>query len=131
MNNMSDTPAGPASLMSKALAQFASLIRKEFALARAETEAAAKRALAGVGLIVAGVVAALSALNVLAAALVVAISELGLDPGWASLLVGGLFALIARRPRAGGRRALKFETLSPDRTVQNVRKDTETLKEAL
>lgn len=26
---------------------------------------------------------------------VVAISELGLDPGWASLLVGGLFALIA------------------------------------
>lgn len=49
MTDMSGTPAGPSSgpaaLLSKAMAQFASLFRKELALARAETEQAAKRRL--------------------------------------------------------------------------------------
>lgn len=135
MTDMSGTPAGPSSgpaaLLSKAMAQFASLFRKELALARAETEQAAKRALAGVGLIIAGIVAALTALNVLAAALVVAISEMGLEPGWSSLLVGVGFALVAAALVAAGARAMKPSALTPDRTLQNVRKDTETLKESL
>lgn len=56
-------------------------------------------------MIIAGIVAALTALNVLAAALVVAISEMGLEPGWSSLLVGVGFALVAAAlsPLAPGR----------------------------
>lgn len=131
MSDMSDTALGPAALLSKAMGQLSSLFRKELALARAETEQALKRALAGVGMIVAGVVAALTSLNVLAAALVVALTELGLEPGWSSLVVGLGFAVVAGGLVALGARALKTGNLTPDRTFQNVRKDTETLKEAL
>lgn len=72
------------SLVGDALTQVTSLVRGEMDLFRAEIDQNVKEAGAGLGMIVGGVVIMLVALNVLASALVVALTELGIDAGWSA-----------------------------------------------
>jgi hydrogenase-4 membrane subunit HyfE len=112
-----------ASLLSEALTRATTLFRKEIDLARAELDASLHAAMVGIGLAVAGVVVALTALNVLSAALVAALVETGMDPGWASLAVGAAFAVIAGLLAMMGARKLKSVTLGPQRVADNVKAD--------
>ncbi|WP_298429881.1 phage holin family protein [uncultured Jannaschia sp.] len=111
------------------LGHVSSLIRKEVDLARAEINDNLSRAGIAIGLLVGALVIALVALNVLAAALVAAITELGLDAGWSALIVGGLLAVVAFAMVAKGINDLKLSSLAPTRTVKNVRRDAEAVKE--
>lgn len=118
-------------LVSDALMHLTNLVRGEIDLLRAEADRNLNRAGAAVGMIVAGVVIILTALNVLAAALVAAISELGVDEGWSALIVGVLFAVIAAILVKKGMNDLKATSLAPTRTVKNVQRDGEAVRKAV
>lgn len=123
--------AGAGSLISTALAQVASLFRKEIDLARAETEETLRRAAAGVASLFIGALVALSALNVLAAALVTAVAALGIEPGWAALIVGVGLAAVALGLMLAGAKALDPSNLKPSRALKQHHEDRKALKEAL
>lgn len=116
-------------LLGEVVRHLTRLLRGEIALARAEIDEKLRAAAMGVVLVVVAAVIALSALNVLSAALVAALVEQGLPPGWAALAVAALLALIALIFALRGLSALKPSNLAPRRTASNVRRDAETLKE--
>jgi len=119
------------SLVGDALTQVTSLVRGEMDLFRAEIDQNVKEAGAGLGMIVGGVVIMLVALNVLASALVVALTELGIDAGWSALIVGISLAVIAAILAKSGTGKLKTTSLAPTRTAKNVRRDGEAVKKAI
>lgn len=122
---------GPVGLVGDVLTHVSNLVRKEFDLARAEISENVTRAGVAVGLLAGALIVALVALNVLAAALTAAIAELGIEPGWAALIVGGLLAIIAFAMVSKGISDLKLTSLAPTRTAKNVRRDAEAVKETL
>ncbi|WGH79469.1 phage holin family protein [Jannaschia ovalis] len=126
-----DRRKGTAGLFADVLTHVSNLVRKEMDLARAEMGENLQRAGVAVGLLVGAMVIALVALNVLAGALVAAIAELGLETGWAALIVGGVLALIAYLMVAKGLNDLKATSLAPTRTAKNVRRDAEAVKESM
>ncbi|APX90435.1 hypothetical protein BV394_12435 [Brevirhabdus pacifica] len=124
-----NSPKSTSSLVSDALYHVSGLVRKEIDLAKAEVKSRLSSMGTAIGLIVAGAIVALVALNVLAAALVAALTEAGLDGGWAALIVGVGLALIAFFAAMKGVNDLKNTNLTPRRTVRNVKRDTQVLKE--
>jgi hypothetical protein len=50
--------------------------------------------------------------------------------GWAALIVGVLFAIIAFMLASKGMNDLKIKNIAPTRTAKNVRRDAEAVKEA-
>lgn len=120
-----------AGIIGEVMSHVSGLVRKEVDLARTEVNENLNRAGVALGLIVAAVVFALTALDVLAAALVAAIAEAGIDAGWSALIVGVLFAIIAFALMSKGVNDLKLSSLAPTRTVKNVQRDAEVVKESL
>ena len=118
-------------LVSDVLTHVSNLVRAEVDLARTEVSENVSRAGTAIGLLVGAVVIALVALNVLAAALTAAIAELGIDAGWAALIVGGALAVLAFAMVAKGVNDLKLSSLAPTRTAKNVKRDAETVKETI
>lgn len=108
----------------------ADLIQKEIALARAEiaakiterAESAAWFALAGVlGFVVLLLVAEAAVFGLIAA---------GLAPGWASLIVAAVAAILAGVAFAYGRAAARTSPL-PTRSLHQINQDIRTVKEQL
>lgn len=130
MNARSDLKQG-ASLIGDILSHLSNLVRKEVDLARSEISENLGRAGVAIGLLVAAVVIALTALNVLSAALVAGLTEFGITAGWSAVIVGGVLAVIAFGMVKKGLSDLKLSSLAPTRTAENVRRDAETIKEAL
>lgn len=120
-----------SALITDAIDQFAALVRGEVALVRAEIEEKTRRALSGIWLVAGAAIFALVALNVLSAALVAAVAALGLATGWAALIVGAVFGLIALLFWLAGARALRVGAFVPDRSARNLRRDATTIKEAV
>jgi hypothetical protein len=118
-------------LLTEALTHVSNLVRKEIDLARAETSENLTRAATAIGFLAGALIVALVALNVLAAALAAALTELGLDAGWAALIVGGALALVALLMVSKGVKDLKLSSLAPTRTAKNVQRDTDVVKERL
>lgn len=134
MNAQTPPPGkGPAGLISDVMNHVSNLVRKEIDLARAELSENINRAAIAIGLLVGAIVVALVALHVLAAALVAGIADLGLDPGWAALIVGVALSAAALGMVLKGVRDLKMTSLAPSRTMKNMRRDagavSDTLKE--
>lgn len=123
-----NTTAG--NLLSDALAHVSALVRNEFDLARAELNENLKHAGVAIGMILGAVVVALTALNVLSAALVAALTEAGLAAGWSALIVGVIFAIVAYAMFRKGAGDLSLSSLVPDRTTKNVKRDARAVKEA-
>lgn len=123
-------PRGPAALVAQILDHLGSLLRKEIELARKETSEKLGQATGALGWLAAALVSALVALNVLAAAVVLALIDgAGLSPVWAALAVGLVLAVVAALVAAKGVRDLKPENLAPERTVRTLRHSAETIKE--
>ncbi|MCE8005790.1 phage holin family protein [Aestuariivita sp.] len=129
---MSDnnTQKSAGDLLTEAMANVSGLVRNEVDLARAEISENVTKAGVAVGLIAGAAVIALVALNVLAAALVAALTEAGLDAGWSALIVGAGLAVIAFVLINKGVNDLKLSSLAPTRTVKNVQRDAAAVKEA-
>jgi xanthine/uracil permease len=105
------------------------LFRKEIELARAETSEKINQAALAAGSIAAGALLALAALIVLLQALVIALTELGLAPALAALIVGAVVAIIAFALIYKGMNDLKARNLAPKRTVESLQRDAQMLKE--
>ncbi len=114
--------------MADVLAGVSRLVQGELALARAEAaerlQSAKKSVLQGVVAVVLGV----TAINLLAAALVATIVAMGLSPIWASLLVGVVLLLVALASAQKAVRLLRDAGKAPRRTAASVRRDVETLQ---
>ena len=115
------------SLLSEVLSHVSALFRSEVDLARAEIDQTLRRALAAIGMIVAAIVVALTALNVLSAALVAGLTEAGLESGWAALIVGVVFGIIAFALISKGMSDLKLSSIAPSRTAENVKRDAKAM----
>lgn len=105
------------------------LFRKEIELARVETSEKISQAGVAVGAIAGGGILALAALIILLQALVIALTELGLAPGLAALIVGGVVAIIAFALIYKGINDLKASNLAPTRTVESLRQDANMVRE--
>jgi len=118
-------------LLNEAMTHVSSLVRNEVDLARAEINQNLSKAAVAIGLIVGAAVVALTALNVLSAALVVGLTNAGLDGGWAALIVGLVFAVVAYLMAKSGTDNLKLTSLAPTRAARNIVRDAEAVKETL
>jgi hypothetical protein len=127
MNTESHKSTG--NLLSDALTHVSSLVRSEVDLARAEVNENLKSAGVAIGLIVGALVLAITALNVLTAAVVAALTEAGIPAGWSALLVGVVFAIIAYVMVNKGTNDLKLSSLAPRRAAKNVKRDAQTIKD--
>ena len=124
------TTKSTGALIADALSNVSDLVRSEVDLARAEISENVSRAGVAIGLIAGAAIIALVSLNVLAAALVAALTEAGIAAGWSALIVGAGLGLIAYVLINKGINDLKLSSLAPTRTVKNVQRDAAAVKEA-
>ena len=104
------------------------LIRSELALARTEASNNISRMTTALVSIAAGALLGLAALMVLLDAVVLRLSNI--MPDWlAALIVGGVVALVGFMLVYKGQKDLAAGKLAPTRTVENVRKDLNMVKE--
>lgn len=109
---------------------FTQLVRDELALARTEIAENLSRARVGIALLCVAAVLALVALNLLALAVVAGLNANGL-PFWAAaLIVGGALLLVALLFAIFGKSRLGSDALKPKRTMANVKRDIDYLKDA-
>ncbi|MEL6519107.1 MAG: phage holin family protein [Pseudomonadota bacterium] len=117
-------------LIVTAFRQFSQLMQDEVALAKAEVSQNLSRA--GTGLALMGVAAllALTALNVLATAMVGYLAATEMSAGTAAIVVGAGLLIAALVLALMGKGRLSADAMTPDRTVQNLKDDVDTMKEA-
>lgn len=125
------SPKTTGEMMADIMGNVSNLVRNETDLARAEigeslTKAGASLASMGLALVL-----AIAGLNVLAVALVALVVWAGLDPHWASVVVGVALLLIAYAIFASAKSALNQIGFVPTRTAQNISRDVATVKESL
>lgn len=104
------------------------LVRSEAELVRAELSEKAKDLAKAGAEFAAGAILLLAALMILLQALVLALSKV-MDPVWASLLVGVAVAVVGAVMLKAGAKTAQPSNLRPDRTVGQLRKDAELVKE--
>jgi hypothetical protein len=138
MNQTLD-PRSVPQLLSDLAREISTLFRKEGQLIRAELSEKTSQLTVGIGEAAAGAICLLVSLNVLAAALVVAIARIGADQadpaiqnsgigmGWASLIVGVLLAIIGAILVKRG--TSNMSHLTPERSVSQVSQDANLVKE--
>lgn len=115
-------------LLGDLLRETTELFRTEGKLIRAEiSDKITQVQLAG-GSLVAGAICLLVSLIVLAGALVVALGKL-MDPAWAALLVGVVIAVIGVVLLAAGKKSLEAVNLAPERSLAQLQKDGQLVKE--
>lgn len=110
----------------------ASLVQQELALARTEAQDKLHQTVTASKALMAGALILLAALIMLLDAAVYAlIEEAGLDHWLASVIVGGVVAVVGLLLLRKGQSELAATRLAPRRTVANVRKDLELVREQL
>lgn len=120
-----------SSLLSDVAQHVTALVRGEVALAKAEVAENARRVISGALMIVGAAVLAMVGLGQIADAAVAGLVGMGLTAGWAALAVGGGAVLFAALLVHEGLGAFEKTNLIPRRTVMNVRRDAEQIKETL
>lgn len=121
------------SLLSDLTNDLTGLFRKEIQLAKVEMSEKASQVSSGVQAALIGAVISLAGLLVLLDAAVLALGDwIGMDPPWLpSLIVGLIVGVIGVALLMKGRSNLKNTTLTPERTVSSLRKDTQVAQERL
>jgi uncharacterized membrane protein len=103
------------------------LMRQEVALAKAETKQEVSTAMRGIAMIAGAGVFALIALTLLSLAIAQWLSEY-MDLGWAYLIVGVVWVVVAAVLVASGRRILQEVSPMPERTAETVREIPQAMK---
>jgi len=123
-------PRQAPNLFVDALRHFSNLMQKELHLAKAELSQNISRAGMGLAFFAVAGLLALTALNVLAGALVAYIAAAGLGAGTAALIVGAVLLIGAAVLVFAGKARLSAEALKPTHTMHNIQRDAATLKGA-
>ena len=118
-------------LMTDLLDQVTQLLRKEVQLFRAEMSDKATQAMVAAGSILAAAVIAITALNVLAGALVAALANAGIPAPWSAVIVGVGLAIVALLMAKKGIDNLKAGSLAPERTTRAAVRDVSMVKEKI
>ena len=135
MPSDSNRPAGGGrssvpELLSNALGQVSTLVRKEVQLARAEMGEKFGQAAGAIAPIAAGGAVLLGVLILLLFALASLLVRLfDLATGWAQLLVAVVFALVGYLLVRSGLSKLKTSNLVPERTAEQLSRDAQVAKE--
>src|SRR4051794_18305718 len=103
------------------------LFRQEVELAKAEVKQEATKAGKAAGMLGAAGYAGHLAVVLLSFAVVFALSNV-IDPGWAALIVGVIWGIVAAVLFANGRKKLKTVDPVPHRTVGTLKEDAQWLK---
>lgn len=118
-------------LVSDLVSEATGLVRTEMALARAEIGDKLDQAKIGLIGIVGGAIVMLAGLFILMEAIVIALTNLGLSPGWSATIVGLVAFLVATAMIVKGLATLDPQNLMPERTIRQVKKDQTVMKEAV
>jgi xanthine/uracil permease len=116
-------------LFSDLVQQLSTLVLTEGRLLRSELGKSAHKVGNGAMEVVAGALLLLAAMMVLLQALITALAKWGLDPAWASLLVGIVVAVIGTILVKRGTANMSPSELAPSRTSEQLRKDVALAKE--
>ena len=127
--NPAPGPADARALIADTFRQATRLIQAEVELAKREMKSKVSRAGWGFALMVLAGFLVITALDILAAALVTGIAAMGLPIWAASLLVAAITIGLGVLLFVIGRKRIMPETLVPDETVDSLKKDIETIKE--
>lgn len=125
------SPSAAASLVGDIFSQGVRILRKEATLAKAELSENLSRAGLALGLLVGAIILALVALVALAGAAVAALVAAGWSIWLSALIVGGGLALFAAIFAVLGVRGLRPERLAPSRSIENVKRDFNVIKEQI
>jgi len=117
-------------LLVEALRQFSCLMQKELQLARAEMSNILGRAGAGLALLVAAALLVMTALHVIAGALVAYLAATGLSAGTSAAIVAAGCIGFALALVLIARSRLSAEALKPTQTIRNIQCDAATVKGA-
>ena len=128
---MSETAPGVFTAVGDTIARATDLIQIEFRVAKAELTEKAAKAGAGIGLIQVGAVLATAALFLFLQALVLGLIRLGLSPLAATVIVAVVTMGIGIAFAVTGRKQLSAEALVPDRTLNDIKRDSAMVKEKL
>jgi len=107
------------------------LIQIEFRLAKAELTEKAARVGAGIGLLMVGAVLMAAALFLLLQAIVLGLVAAGLSPVVATLIVAAVTIAIGLGFVMTGRKQITAQALVPDRTINDIKRDTAMVKEKM
>ena len=118
-------------LMADLLDQVTQLLRREVQLFRAEMSDKATQAMVAAGSILAAAIVAITALNVLAAALVAGLANAGIPAPWSAVIVGVGLAIIAFVMAKKGIDNLRAGSLAPERTTRAAVRDVSMVKEKI
>lgn len=116
-------------LFGEALRETSDLAQKEFALFRTEMSQSVRSIFVGLAMVVAAAVFAIAAVMLLTESLVEWLAAVLESEALAALIVGGLMAIIAIGLGLYGRSAISRFSLTPERTVRSIKRDTEVLSE--
>jgi len=116
-------------LFGEALRETSDLAQKEFALFRTEMSESIKNVFVGLAMVVAAAVFAIAAVMLLTEALVKWLGTVLGSEALAALIVAALMAVIAIGLGLYGRSAFSRFSLTPERTVRSIKRDTEVLSE--
>ena len=116
-------------LFGEALRETSDLAQKEFALFRTEMSESVRNVFVGLAMVVATAVFAIAAVMLLTEALVEWLGTVVGSEALAALIVAGVMAVIAIGLGLYGRSAFSRFSLTPERTVRSIKRDTEVLSE--
>ncbi len=128
---MSDASSNQSihNLFGEALRETSDLAQKEFTLFRTEMTQSVKTMFFGLAMVVAASIFAIAAVILLTESLVEWLATVLESEALAALIVGGLMAAIAIGLGLYGRSAISSFSLTPERTVRSVKRDTQVLSE--
>lgn len=126
-----DAPPGVFQAIGETIGRATELIQIEFRLAKAELSEKAARAGAGLSLVMVGAVLLAAALFLLLQSIVLGLVALGLSPVAATLIVSAVTIAVGLGFVMTGRQQLGAEALVPDRTLNDIKRDTALVKEKL
>ena len=124
----SSEPRSLAELLREIANDLSRLFRSEIALARAEATDSVKKMAGSIVMMAIGGVLALAALIYVLQAVVYLLAEV-MDPWLAALLVGVVVGIAGFAMIKVGQNCMAEASLTPERTVENVRKDINLVKE--
>lgn len=116
-------------LFGEALRETSDLAQKEFALFRTEMSQNIKTMFIGLVLVVIAAIFAIAAVMLFTESLVEWLATITGSEALAALIVGGGMALIALGLGLYGRKSISAFTLTPKRTVNSIKRDTQVLSE--
>ena len=116
-------------LFGEAIRETSDLAQKEFALFRTEMSQGVRSMFIGLAMVVAAAVFAIAAVMLLTESLVEWLASVLESEALAALIVGGIMAAIAIGLGLYGRSAISRFSLTPERTVRSIKRDTEVLSE--